>query len=72
MLSNQSQRRLGGDFGQMDPEPGFLTIEATRKMLSKLEFEILRTQHRLDLIESQLRTANNLNDAPGTGCWSAF
>jgi hypothetical protein len=39
------------------------TIKATHKRLSEIEIDIIRTEHRLRVIDSQLRPVNNLNDA---------
>lgn len=39
------------------------SIKTTHKKLSMIEFDIIRTEHRLGVINSQLRPINNLNDA---------
>lgn len=39
------------------------SIEATHEELSAIEFNILRTEHRLRWIESRLRPVTNLSDA---------
>lgn len=39
------------------------SIKTTHKKLSMIEFDIIRTEHRMGVIDSQLRPINNLNDA---------
>lgn len=39
------------------------TIKTAHEKLSIIEFNIMRTEHRLRVIESQLRPVGNLSDA---------